>query len=85
VPLQLFHGLADRNASPDEVRALERWSDQRTDDGLPTLDLCARYYEAGHGLNRAAVEDIVRVVQSALAPRPVGSAGGPPPPDRGGR
>ena len=39
----------------------------------------------GTGLNRAAVADIVRVVRSALAPRPVGSAGGPPPPDRGGR
>lgn len=70
VPLQLFHGLADRNASADEVRALERWSDQRAEGDLPTLDLCARYYEAGHGLNRAAVEDIVRVVESALESRP---------------
>lgn len=71
----LFHGLQDDRVPVGTVRALVEANAQRRWHGEPNIELYARYYDAGHGLDDAATRDLALWMAAALGhpadlPRP---------------
>ncbi|HLD99362.1 MAG TPA: hypothetical protein VJB59_03845 [Bdellovibrionota bacterium] len=56
---QFYHGLKDQNTRVDAVTDFETWNRARTIEGKPALRLAARYYNAEHYLNLAAMNDMI--------------------------
>jgi hypothetical protein len=68
--IRVYQGEADRNTRPGAVHELVEENGRRRAAGRPALDLQARFYAAGHGLNQAALADIRAELDAALAGPP---------------
>ena len=68
VPLQIYQGLQDKNTTAQPVLAFEAWNRRRLRERLPALRLQARYYQADHSLNLAAVDDMIFAFLAYLEP-----------------
>lgn len=66
---QIYHGLNDENTLPKPVMDFELWNRDRRRQSLPSLKLQARYYQADHGLNSAAMNDMLLAMLGYLSPK----------------
>jgi hypothetical protein len=66
--LEIYHGLNDVNTLPKPVMEFEKWNKERRKQSLPSLRLQARYYQAGHNLNLAALNDMIFAFLAYLNP-----------------
>ena len=57
--LEVYQGLKDENTHAQPVMDFESWNRQNLNQSLPAWKLRARYYQAGHGLNLAALNDMI--------------------------
>ncbi len=60
--IQVFQGLNDQNVSAGAVLDFEKWNEVQAKAKKPALNFSARYYEAGHNLNRTAINDMVVLI-----------------------
>lgn len=56
---QIYQGLNDENTLPKPVMDFELWNKDRRRQNLSNLKFQARYYQADHGLNSAAMNDML--------------------------
>lgn len=59
IDFQISQGLEDANTQAAPVLKFEKDNAKRRLEGKPSLRFTARYYNAGHGLNGAAVNDLI--------------------------
>jgi pimeloyl-ACP methyl ester carboxylesterase len=65
---EIYHGLNDENTFAKPVMEFEKWNKERRKQSLPTLSFQARYYQAGHNLNLAALNDMIFAFLAYLNP-----------------
>ena len=56
--LEVYHGLYDMNTPVKPVMEFEAWNNKNVESKRPSWNLRARYYNANHGLNLGAINDI---------------------------
>lgn len=66
VAIQVFQGLKDENVSAQSVLDFEAWNQEQKKAEQPYLNFSARYYNAGHQLNRAAFNDLINAFLANL-------------------
>ena len=66
ISFQFYQGIHDQNTAVGPVFDLESWNLDRLKAKLPGLHLSARYYQAGHGLNLAALNDMIFAISGFL-------------------
>ena len=65
---QIYQVLNDENTFPKPVMDFESWNKERRHQSLPSLKFQARYYQADHGLNLAAMNDMIFALLAYLSP-----------------
>lgn len=65
---QIYQGLNDENTLSKPVMDFEVWNKERRNQKLPSLKFQARYYQADHGLNLAAMNDMRFALLAYLSP-----------------
>lgn len=64
--LDFFHGLNDKNTNVTPLLDLETWNRARSENNQKALHLSARYYNADHQLNLAALNDMIFMLMAYL-------------------
>lgn len=65
---QVYQGLNDENTIAKPVMDFEQWNKKRRAQNLSNLKFQARYYQADHGLNLAALNDMTFAFLAYLTP-----------------
>lgn len=66
--VQVYQGLQDENTSTKPVMDFENWNRDRLKQGEPGWRFQAHYYQAGHSLNLAAINDMIFAFMVYLTP-----------------
>ena len=62
----IYQGLNDENTIVKPVMDFESWNRQQKKQGLDSLRIASRYYQADHNLNLAAMNDIIFALETYL-------------------
>lgn len=66
--IQVYHGLKDGNTIAQPVMDFENWNRDRLKQNKAGWNFQVRYYQADHGLNLAAVNDMIFALLAYLTP-----------------